>query len=157
MSELRLEYLFEAYVNNKCSGREEEELMTFLSNPENEEQVQNLVDCFMENGVFEIQMSDVAAASMLNNILKKEQGFVIPKKNSKIGTSFWLGLAASVLIILGGIYTISVKYEDAIGKQDSSGQVAFTTYDSVNILPGANRVVLTTTDGHTIILDSAQN
>ena len=77
MSESRLEYLFKCYINNKYSGPEEEELMVLLSNPENEEQVQILMDRFMENTRHEIQMSDQAAVSILNNILKKGKRFVI--------------------------------------------------------------------------------
>jgi transmembrane sensor len=157
MSESRLEYLFKCYINNKYSGPEEEELMALLSNPENEEQVQILMDRFMENTRHEIQMSDQAAASILNNILKRGKGFVIQKKNSKTVYTFWLGLAASVLIILGGAYFISDKKEHAIAKQDSSSSVGLKTEKSAKILPGGHHAVLTTSDGKAIILDSMPN
>ena len=157
MSESRLEYLFKCYINNKYSGPEEEELMVLLSNPENEEQVQILMDRFMENTRHEIQMSDQAAASILNNILKKGKRFVIQKKNSKTVYTFWLGLAASVLIILGGAYFISDKKEYAIAKEDSSSSVGLTTEKSAKILPGGHHAVLTTSDGKAIILDSMPN
>lgn len=157
MSESRLEYLFKCYINNKYSGPEEEELMVLLSNPENEEQVQILMDRFMENTRHEIQMSDQAAASILNNILKRGKRFVIQKKNSKTVYTFWLGLAASVLIILGGAYFISDKKEYAIAKEDSSSSVGLTTEKSAKILPGGHHAVLTTSDGKAIILDSMPN
>lgn len=157
MSESRLEYLFKCYINNKYSGPEEEELMVLLSNPENEEQVQIFMDRFMENTRHEIQMSDQAAASILNNILKRGKRFVIQKKNSKTVYTFWLGLAASVLIILGGAYFISDKKEYAIAKEDSSSSVGLTTEKSAKILPGGHHAVLTTSDGKAIILDSMPN
>lgn len=157
MSESRLEYLFKCYINNKYSGPEEEELMVLLSNPENEEQVQILMDRFMENTRHEIQMSDQAAASILNNILKRGKRFVIQKKNSKTVYTFWLGLAASVLVILGGAYFISDKKEYAIAKEDSSSSVGLTTEKSAKILPGGHHAVLTTSDGEAIILDSMPN
>ena len=157
MSESRLEYLFKCYINNEYSGPEEEELMVLLSNPENEEQVQILMDRFMENTRHEIQMSDQAAASILNNILKRGKRFVIQKKNSKTVYTFWLGLAASVLIILGGAYFISDKKEYAIAKEDSSSSVGLTTEKSAKILPGGHHAVLTTSDGKAIILDSMPN
>jgi len=157
MSESRLEYLFKCYINNKYSGPEEEELMVLLSNPENEEQVQILMDRFMENTRHEIQMSDQAAVSILNNILKKGKRFVIQKKNSKTVYTFWLGLAASVLVILGGAYFISDKKEYAIAKEDSSSSVGLTTEKSAKILPGGHHAVLTTSDGKAIILDSMPN
>lgn len=157
MSESRLEYLFKCYINNKYSGPEEEELMVLLSNPENEEQVQILMDRFMENTRHEIQMSDQAAASILNNILKRGKRFVIQKKNSKTVYTFWLGLAASVLVILGGAYFISDKKEYAIAKEDSSSSVGLTTEKSAKILPGGHHAVLTTSDGKAIILDSMPN
>jgi len=157
MSESRLEYLFKCYINNKYSGPEEEELMVLLSNPENEEQVQILMDRFMENTRHEIQMSDQAAASILNNILKRGKRFVIQKKNSKTVYTFWLGLAASVLIILAGAYFISDKKEYAIAKEDSSSSVGLTTEKSAKILPGGHHAVLTTSDGKAIILDSMPN
>ena len=157
MSESRLEYLFKCYINNKYSGPEEEELMVLLSNPENGEQVQILMDRFMENTRHEIQMSDQAAASILNNILKRGKRFVIQKKNSKTVYTFWLGLAASVLIILGGAYFISDKKEYAIAKEDSSSSVGLTTKKSAKILPGGHHAVLTTSDGKAIILDSMPN
>ena len=157
MSESRLEYLFKCYINNKYSGPEEEELMVLLSNPENEEQVQILMDRFMENTRHEIQMSDQAAVSILNNILKRGKRFVIQKKNSKTVYTFWLGLAASVLIILGGAYFISDKKEYAIAKEDSSSSVGLTTEKSAKILPGGHHAVLTTSDGKAIILDSMPN
>ena len=157
MSESRLEYLFKCYINNKYSGPEEEELMVLLSNPENEEQVQILMDRFMENTRHEIQMSDQAAVSILNNILKRGKRFVIQKKNSKTVYTFWLGLAASVLVILGGAYFISDKKEYAIAKEDSSSSVGLTTEKSAKILPGGHHAVLTTSDGKAIILDSMPN
>jgi transmembrane sensor len=157
MSESRLEYLFKCYINNKCSGPEEEELIALLSNPENEEQVQILMDRFMENTRHEIQMSDQAAASILNNILKRGKGFVIQKKNSKTVYTFWLGLAASVLILLGGAYFISDKKEHAIAKQDSSSSVGMTTEKFAEIIPGGHHALLITSDGKAIILDSMPN
>jgi transmembrane sensor len=119
--------------------------------------VQILIDRFMGNAGLEIQMSDQAAAFILNTILKRGKGFLIQKNYSKIVFSFWLGLAASVLILLGGAYFIFDKKMNNTGKEDGSKQFTLLIDKPAQILPGGNRAVLTTDDGHTIILDSAQN
>ena len=54
--------------------------MALLSSPKNEEQVQMLIDRFMGNTGYQIQMSDQAAVLILNNILKRGEGFVTQKK-----------------------------------------------------------------------------
>ena len=62
MDAARLEYLFECYVSQKCSLKEEKELMSLLSQPANEAFVQTLIDRVIKNTGSEMQMPKQVAA-----------------------------------------------------------------------------------------------
>jgi transmembrane sensor len=156
MSALRLEYLLDCYVKNKCSLPEEEELMAILADPENEALVQTVIDHLIEHPANEKELSDSSAVTILQRILKNDDGLVIPEKNSKTVFPFWIRIAASVLVLLGGAYFIFDKKEDANRKHDLN-KVAMLPEKPAVILPGRNQAILTTADGQSIILDSMQN
>lgn len=157
MSVLRLEYLLDCYIKNKCSGQEEEELMAILADPESEVFVHDVIDRLMQHSAGEKQLSDSAAASILKTILKDGGDAAIPVKKNETVFSFWMRLAASVLILLVGAYFIFEKNEHTIGNAEDKKQVARLPEKPAPILPGRNRAILTTADGKSIILDSMQN
>ena len=70
MSALRLEYLLDCYVKNKCSLPEEEELMAILADPENEALVRTVIDHLIEHPANEKELSDSSAVTILQRILK---------------------------------------------------------------------------------------
>jgi transmembrane sensor len=156
MSALRLEYLLDCYVKNKCSLPEEEELMAILADPENEALVQTVIDHLIEHPANEKELSDSSAVTILQRILKNDDGLVIPEKNSKTGYPFWIRIAASVLVLLVGAYFIFDKKQNA-NRKDDLNKVAMLPEKPATILPGRNRAMLTTADGNSIILDSIQN
>src|SRR5674476_628471 len=152
MPESRLEYLFNCYVQNTYTVKEEEELMVLLAKTENQIAVQKLIDHVIENTGSEMQMNDQVAASILQNIMQKGKGLVIPIKNRKTVFSIWKNVAAvAILFLAGAAYWIFDK------KVDTKDKVGMVAQMHSHILPGGNRAVLTTSDGSTIILDSIQN
>lgn len=156
MPVLRLEYLLDCYVKNNCNEQEEAELMAILANAENEALVQDVIGGLMKRLDSEKQLSDTSAATILENILKKDNGLAIPGKNSKTVFSLWIWVAASVLILLVGAYFIFAKVATA-RKENSGQQVTMVQKTPALILPGRNRAMLITSDGNSIVLDSMQN
>ena len=74
MSGSRLEYLFISYTrNNFAVQEEEEEFMKLLTQPENQAEVQKLIDNVIKNTGSEMQMNDRVAASILDIILQKDK------------------------------------------------------------------------------------
>lgn len=152
MPDSRLEYLLDRYVGNNCTAKEEEEFMALLAQPENQAALQKLIDRVIENTGSEIEMPDQVSAFVLQNILKNDQRPVIPIRNGRTVFSFWMRIAAAVILILAGAaYWISDKGYSVKTKVDGITP-AFS-----HILPGGNRAVLITSDGSTIVLDSVQN
>jgi hypothetical protein len=151
MSEARLEYLFDCYINNRCSTGEEKELMALVTESKNQATVQRLIDNLVENTTADVQMPDDVAASILQNILKAK-AVVIPIQQSKSIVAWWWRAAAVVILFLAGItyWILNDNYH-------TKPQTLPEAQVPVHILPGGNRAVLTTSEGETIILDSVQN
>ena len=154
MIELRLKYLFDNYINDKCTAAEEEELMALVQESENQDVVQKLITNLVENTQAEIKMPNDAASSILQNILKsgKDKAVIIPIKNRKSISSFWLRAAAVVILFFAGAtyWILNIKHNTKL-KSVPTAKVP------IHIMPGGNRAVLTTSEGKTIILDSVQN
>ena len=151
----RLEYLFDCYVEEKCSPDEEKELMELLSNSENERSVQKLLERFIKNTGSEVQMPEQAAASILQSILQKDKPKVISLKNGRKNYRLWLRVAAAavaILFISGVSYWITAKEN-----KHKITAIATPSVKSPEILPGGNHAVLTMADGSTILLDKVQN
>ena len=157
MDAIRLEYLFDCYVSQKCSLEEEKELMSLLGQPENEVFVQTLIDRVIKNTGAEMQMPKQVAASILENVLHKHGGLVIPidKKKKKLVLS-WIKVAAAAAVILfiaGATYGILSRSDE---KNAESTEMALSQKTSP-ITPGGNHAILIMADGSTIVLDSIQN
>ena len=152
MPESRLEYLFNCYVHHTNTSQEEEELMALLMQPGNERDVQILIDKVIENTGSEMQMPDLVAASILQNILQKDKASVVPFKNKKTGFVLWMRVAAAVILFMAGAaYWIFNK------KDVAKTNVATVAPKHSPVLPAGDKTVLTMADGSIIILDSVQN
>jgi len=151
----RLEYLFNCYVQQNCSEKEEEELMSLLSASKNEAEVKKLLDKVIENTGLERSMPDETAASILQNILQKGRTKVVPIENNKSGFSFWTRVAAAVVILFvcGTAYWFLANQN----KEKVTSPVALSTAKPSAILPGGNHAILTLADGTKVVLDSIQN
>jgi ferric-dicitrate binding protein FerR (iron transport regulator) len=155
MDAIRLEYLFDRYVSQKCSLEEEKELMSLLGQPENEAFVQTLIDRVIKNTGSEMQMPKQVAASILENILQKDEALVVPINKGK-SVLPWMKVAVAAAVILfvaGAIYWILSSGDE---KNAGSNKMALSQKTSP-ITPGGNHAILTMADGSTIVLDSIQN
>ena len=151
MTVSRLEYLFNGYVHNNYTEKEQEELMALIAQPENEAAVQTLIEQVIENTGAEMQMPDKVAASILQNILQKEKGLVVPLKSKKVHFRMWMRVAAAV------VFFAIASYWFIDNKDNEKAKVIALAEKQSPILPGGNHAVLTMSDGSTILLDSMQN
>jgi transmembrane sensor len=151
----RLEYLFNCYVQQNCSDKEEEELMNLLSASKNKAEIKKLLDKLIENTGVEASMPDDTAASILQNILQKDSANVVSIENKKPVFKLWPRMAAAVaiLFICGTLYWVLSNQNK--GKMVS--HVALSSAKASTILPGGNHAILTLADGSKIVLDSVQN
>jgi hypothetical protein len=148
----RLEYLFKCYVQRNCSVEEEEELMVLLCQTGNEPAVQSLINTLIETTGSEMQMSEQAAVSILQNILQSDKTLKTYAKNKKIDFIPWIRAAAvAILFIAGASYLVFSKKNN----QKDGNEKHAKKYSP--ILPGGDKALLTLSDGSTVILDSMQN
>lgn len=156
MSVSRLEYLFDCYLRQNCSELEEAELMDLLSNAENKIQFQKLIDEVIEKTGTEVQMPDHVAASILKNIIEPDIENETTLKSKNFPAIRWIKVAAAACIIL---FISSFAYwlflRPAKDKLIAAANVPHM--EQTLIKPGGNHAILKLGDGHTIVLDSAQN
>lgn len=153
MTESRLEYLFKCYVYHNSTIEEEEELMALLSKSENEAAIRVLIEKFMESPESEIQMPDGAATAVLQNILQKDKGHVVPLKNKGLHFVPWVRVAAAILLIAGSALWSVVKKD----KKNTQMDVASVAEKHSVVSPGGDHAFLTMSDGSTVVLDSIQD
>lgn len=155
--ESRLEYLFEHYVNEKCSGDEEKELMELLAKSENEPQVKALLKKMFEHEDPQIQMTNQVADVLLKNILEKGKTDVVSIQQRGRQFTTWMRVAAAAVIILF-VSAISYWFVAERGKDNIAASIRTSeTKKTLAILPGGNHATLTLADGSTITLDSVKN
>ena len=152
MAGSRLEYLFNCYLHNNYSEGKLEELMLLIAQPENAGAVQKLIEELIEYTGPEMQMSDEKDASILRDILQKDQAVVVSTKHRRTFFAPWMRAAAAVIVFLAG-----ASYWIFSGKTDPDLKVLHAVENHSPVLAGGNRAVLTTSDGNVIILDSMQN
>lgn len=151
MSVSRLEYLFDAYVHFKCTKEEEVELMSMLVLPENELAVQQCIDGIIRDTGAETKMPEQAAATVLQNILRKGEYSKVRTVKSKMSFVMWVRAAAAILILVTGTYLFTSRKSEV----KTTAKTGVKKTDPV--LPGGNRALLTMADGTTILLDSMEN
>ncbi|HEV2831878.1 MAG TPA: FecR family protein, partial [Hanamia sp.] len=148
----RLEYLFDNYIHFKCTAEEEEELMALLAQSENEAAVHALIDETIKKTGVEMQMPDQVAASILQNILQKEKGLVVPFKSKEVNLRMWMRVAAAAVVFFAiASYWLFDK------KGNEKTKIIAVAKKQAPILPGGNHAVLTMSDGSIMVLDSMQN
>ena len=153
MAKLRLEYLFNGYVNNNYTPEEEEELMELLTVPENEEAVKKLIDGLIEDKRTEAEMPDQAASVILQNILKKAETPVVPLESRKRHFPIWMRVAAVAILFI----TVTLVYRMQDSQQKANAKTVAINEQRHIIQPGGTKAVLTISDGSRIVLDSIQN
>jgi ferric-dicitrate binding protein FerR (iron transport regulator) len=155
MQESRLEYLFDCYVQQNCSDKEEEELMNLLSASKNQSEVKKLLDKVMQNTGADTLMPDHTAASILRKILQKDSAKVVPVERNKSVSSLWrrMAAAATILFICGSVYWLLSNQN----KRKTISPAVVSSAKASTISPGGNHAILTLADGSKIVLDSVHN
>jgi ferric-dicitrate binding protein FerR (iron transport regulator) len=151
----RLEYLFECYVNRKCSEEEEKELMALIKDERNEPQIKLLIEKAMNETEAELELPGQVSADILHRILNAQTADVvmIAKRRSKI--KVMLSAAAVIVILLVAGIFYEVQQQDISVKNKTASIVS--SEKNKAIVPGGNHARLVLADGTTIVLDSVQN
>ena len=152
----RLEYLFDCYIHQNCSSQEEQELMELLAQSENKSQVQRLLDKVIEDTKSETRMPEDVAASILQNILRKDKIPVVAfeRKKTLFMSAVRVAAAATVILFISGAAYWVIRNQN---NTRSTASVVIPNKKVDKILPGGNHAILTMADGSTILLDSVRN
>ncbi|TZF82818.1 DUF4974 domain-containing protein [Pedobacter sp. BS3] len=144
----RLKYLYQQYLDDKCTGEELRELQSLLKRPEYQHDIAKLLDNVWD----ELDKSDLKdipgnkADVIYQDIIGKAQ---YTKRHRKS----WLRIAAAVILFLtiglgAYIYQLTKPSQLAsVVKKAKSGDVA----------PGGNKARLELADGSVIILDQVKD
>ncbi|WP_158605160.1 FecR family protein [Hanamia caeni] len=151
----RLEYLFECYVNHKCSEEEEKELMALINDSRNEGEVKKLVEKAIRNSHAEAKMDENVSLSIVQKILESDKAKVILSEKNKFVLKPWIRFAAAVVLILiiSGIF---YGAENRTNNQKTTA-LLLPSKKAEAIVPGGNHARLIMADGTAIVLDSIQN
>ncbi|SMC66380.1 FecR family protein [Pedobacter nyackensis] len=142
---VRLEYLYQRYLDNTCTEIEREEFLSMVADKQEDKVITELLDGTW-NTINTIDGQTFPAAdSILDNILTQHPKTIV----SKISWRRYAAVAAAVLVVASaGIY-FGLQFQKNNDKQDAD-------YTS-NIQAGKNRATLKLANGTIINLDSATN
>jgi len=149
----RLEYLLNCYIEKRQTPREEDELMSLLADPDNQEAIKQYIDRFIAQTGPEIPMNPQSAAAILNNVLQQNAAPAISDKENKVIKLPWMRVAAAVVLGVAGAFLYWMLRDGPAGPS----QEIVSNEQSFRIEPGGNKALLTTSDGSAINLDSIQN
>jgi hypothetical protein len=152
----RLEYLFERYVNYKCSEEEERELMALINDSSNEVEVKQLLENAIRNSGGEAKMNQDVSLPIVQRILESDKAKVITLTKNKFVLKPWIRIAAAAIFILvfSGIF---YKIENKSSDKKTTARVVMPSKKAEAIVPGGNHARLILADGTAIVLDSVQN
>jgi transmembrane sensor len=142
---VRLEYLYQRYVDNTCTEIEREEFLSMVAEKQEEKVISELLDGTWNTVNTADGQTFPAADSILDHILTQHPKTIV----SKILWRRYAAVAAAILVVASaGIY-FGLQYQKNNDKQAAD-------YVS-NIQAGKNRATLKLANGTIINLDSATN
>jgi transmembrane sensor len=141
----RLSYLYQQYIDKKCSAGEMREFFMLVQDPMNREMLEMLAEAHLESIQQPVGLPDIDWEHMYRNIVQHK----VPVKPL---FTFWRVAAAAIIIVLcaGGYFLIGKRHNLP------AGEVAAKAAKN-DLPPGGNRAVLTLANGTSIVLDSAAN
>ncbi|MFA6084332.1 FecR domain-containing protein [Mucilaginibacter sp.] len=147
MTNTRLLYLYQRYIDDQCTAAELRELKSLLKDPALEADLQQMLDHTwdeLSNDPSLVDVSEQRSLQIYQQIVEQAQ---YQKKNQY----WWLKIAASILLLV----SVSLLW------YTSQKQPALTAQlekpKTPDIMPGDNNAVLTLANGSKVILNSAQN
>lgn len=152
MTESRLKYLLNRYIDDECSHEEEDELMTYLAREADDPVLQVVVDEFIHSTGPAMQLSGRTATSILQNILHDgKEGQAQPKVHRPV-LKLWKRLAAASVVFIAGFafYYLFWRKDDSVRNVAAAQQMH-------PILPGGNKAILKISSGPSFFLDSIRD
>ncbi|MBN8878046.1 MAG: FecR domain-containing protein [Sphingobacteriales bacterium] len=153
MTNERLAYLFDRFLQEQCSPEENRELSALVLNPQHEEQVRALLGSYWSQVVAakdSVLMPDEEAEKMLEKMFHEPLKKAAPVKRMR-----WrrIAVAASILLAVAlGSYLVffqpSKETKEVVKVEEPAKDVK---------APETNRAMITLADGSTVYLDSANN
>lgn len=157
MTPERQQYLFHRYFMKQASASEVHELMSWLSEKADDEEVGQLMDqAWAEFESSRKLFTDAQSGAMLEQILQQRPAAPLPVMRSRRKMIIRLSAAAAVLVLFGaGVYSYLASRQQAapsiIHNTISQSQPA------KEILPAQDKAILTLANGEQIVLDDAGN
>jgi ferric-dicitrate binding protein FerR (iron transport regulator) len=148
MKEERLRQLFEGWLHNQLSVREQAEWMDLLVDPTLESVRQQIIENYYDQLPMQYSMEPEVAEALFRSILPEST----PPKRVRIWSDGWRRYIAAAAII--GIVALTGILWWARRNVVSESTVAANVYEN-DVKPGGDHAVLTLANGAHIMLDSA--
>ena len=147
MKEARLRQLFEGWLHNQLSAREQAEWMELIVDPMLERLLQQMIENYFEQLPLQYSMEPEIAEALFRSILREST----PSKRINSWSNSWRRYFAAAAII--GLLALTGILWWAKRKVVSDSTIAVNVYKN-DVKPGGNHAVLTLANGAHIILDS---
>lgn len=149
MNNQQLINLLDRYMNKEASEMETHELLDYIDDPLNAQQVKEVLEDVLNQETEEHALSDYRQRLILDHIFDHQS---LPEKKFKHPVLRWVKLAAAILLfILPGIYFLKTNQPKPVAL------TAIVKPKQIDVQPGGNKAILILGDGSKIVLDSAQN
>jgi transmembrane sensor len=142
----RIRYLFEGYMNGRCTPEEETELAVLALAPENQ-----LVFAQLEQEYWEKETGGEWTSDEAEKYLK--QILTPPQKKIRSISRWWMAAASVILLLAVGAYL----YYKPLGSNDKTATATQPVPSKNDVAPGREGAILTLTDGTVLVLDSFGN
>jgi ferric-dicitrate binding protein FerR (iron transport regulator) len=156
MDHSRLSFLFELYINQRCSEAEENELMQLLEDPANKSSILPIINKFITEKEETARIDNKSAIDMLQAIFASNKNQTQPATPLGVHRvhflrTAWFRYAAAIIAILGisAYLWLNNRNQPALTANNGNKPV------STDITHGNNKATLTLADGNTILLDGA--
>lgn len=143
MTNERLQYLFDQYLQQQLTAEETIELQQLLADEQHEKSIKAVIDRYTAIPVYSMRpgaANDILSAIVSSPVPVAPTVHKLPPKRY-IGR--WVAAAAAAASLIGGVYIWQTKKQPA-------RQVAAVVNNT-----GSNKAILTLSDGSTVTLDSA--
>lgn len=158
MNQDKLEELLNLFVEGEISRLEFDQLLEFIKNSSDEENLNPAVDNVFRKiekyTALNKEEKELIYKSMIQDNRFEPEHDVEPVKSDRVILGAWdqLGIAASILLlVISGLYFYTNR------SLDQKFAVEAQTPNQNIIVPGGDKAILTLSDGSKIILDHAKN
>jgi ferric-dicitrate binding protein FerR (iron transport regulator) len=145
--ETRLAYLFDSYINRRCTDAERKEFFDLVAQDRNAEILQRLIDGVQEQNLIDVSEEK---STFIYDRIWSEIGNK-PAKSVRLLSWSRIAIAASIILVLG--LTSYLVFFNKAGKPVGGKTEIAKTHDVS--APKDTRAVITLADGSKVYLDSA--